>query len=120
MPNESNILDADTMFENWVASRDPETRRQLVKDFEYYYATDPRNEYMAMFNDNHFMIAKDTDRARTLIAQFFSSSRFEQYKYNELKCVQRVDESKAHDKKMVIVVIIAIAVISVLSWYGIF
>ena len=120
MPNESNILDADTMFENWVATRDPETRRRLVNDFKYYYAADPRNEYIDMFNDNHFMISKDTNRARILIAQFFSNSRLEPYKYNEMECVKRADGIKAHDKKMFIIVAIVIAVISVLSWYGIF
>ena len=34
----SNVLDADTMFENWLITR----TERLEQDFKYYYASDPR------------------------------------------------------------------------------
>ena len=40
--NVSGILDADTMFENWLVSRDS----RLKEDFQYYYATDERCKYV--------------------------------------------------------------------------
>lgn len=42
----SNVLDADTMFENWLITHED----RLRKDFAYYYATDPRNEFILVSN----------------------------------------------------------------------
>ena len=41
----TGILDADTMFENWLITRD----KRLQDDFKYYYATDKRNIYVQSF-----------------------------------------------------------------------
>ncbi len=42
-PVNVGMLDADTMFENWLITRIP----KLEIDFHMYYAADPRNEFLS-------------------------------------------------------------------------
>ena len=86
--NVSGMLDADTMFENWVVTNGD----RLRKDFTYYYGADPRVEYMKMWNGRRELIADDLDKVEDLINTFFSNERFLKYKDNELAAVKNKRE----------------------------
>ena len=88
--NVSGMLDADTMFENWVVTNDD----RLRKDFTYYYGADPRVEYMKMWNGRREFIGEDFDKAEALINSIFSNERFQKYKTKELSEVIRLREER--------------------------
>lgn len=68
--NVSGHLDADTMFENWLITKNV----TLVRDFDYYYATDPRREYITAYRscrwrygDSEFNLTEERDDCQKLI-----------------------------------------------------
>ena len=77
-------LDADTMFENWLVNRNP----KLEEDLRYYYAADPRNEYIEIcksLKTDLFAVGKNgVDRAIDLANIILSNQRFSKYKEKEL------------------------------------
>jgi len=75
-------MDADTMFENWLVSKN----YKLVQDFEYYYATDPRIEFMKLYELIWRVESLSTDIVKYIdfINKFLIGERFEKYKTNEL------------------------------------
>lgn len=82
-------LDADTMFENWLVTR----TSKLAEDFNYFYATDPRNEFIKLsiiLNNDLFNIGKDgVNRAIELANRFLSTPRFTKYKDKEINLLTR-------------------------------
>ncbi len=69
--NVSGQLDADKMFENWLITKNV----TLVRDFDYYYATDPRREYIRAYSlcrwrygDSDFNLTEERDDCQKLIA----------------------------------------------------
>lgn len=84
--NISDRLDADTMFENWLVTRD----YSLARDFKYYYATDVRNTYIDMYNK----VKKERDdasyydellEAKDLAEKLITGDRYEKYRSKEIE-----------------------------------
>ena len=70
--NVSGYLDADTMFENWLVTRD----YKLEQDFAYYYATDPRNEFLK----SKHLLSSNPEEYIKLANKFLVGQRYEKYR----------------------------------------
>ena len=105
------LLDADTMFENWLAR--PTTA--LVNDFNHYYTTDPRNEFVNVVNtlgyENGFCKGWMYDNnakwdeykehitsAKKYAEEFLAGPRFEQYADNMEVIKQAEKNFKDHEE----------------------
>lgn len=96
--NITNTLDADTMFENWLVSGN----MQLEKDFMYYYATDPRVEYIELWNkvfDKYDY--KDAKRIEELIPEIFVGDRFGRYKESEYSNLKEIVKRQKGDELII-------------------
>ena len=108
--NVSGTLEADKMFENWIVTKDPETRKQLVKDFNYHYATDPRNEYMALFNEYKSLLTPDANKVESMIYKYFDNDKFRKYLEGEMAEVNKIKKNKHTDKIILIAVMALIGI----------
>ena len=77
------VLDADTMFENWLVSRDA----KLKEDFRYYYATDERCWYMETCRN---VYDGNIVKLRSFILNFFTGPRFGKYLETEMDMVDKL------------------------------
>ena len=123
--NVSGHLDADTMFENWVVTNDSELR----KDFKYYYATDPRNEYMDMWGvtdsyGNRLLKVRNREtleKLEPMVEQFFTNDRFYKYYGKEKAVVESLRRSANSTGPIKILIIYFLIILGVgviaISWF---
>ena len=105
----NNIPDADTMFEHWVMTNDIRIRN----DFAQFYPTDPRNEYIAFWNEKnaygsrtiHSPLEADLNRLELLINQFFANERFGRYYNGEMEIVTKAREAQSKNQPLLPIVI---------------
>ena len=86
------------MFENWLVSGN----MQLEKDFMYYYATDPRVEYIELWNkvfDKYDY--KDAKRIEELIPEIFVGDRFGRYKESEYSNLKEIVKRQKGDELII-------------------
>lgn len=83
----SGVLDADTMFENWLVTKDG----RLERDFKYYYATDPRNEYFGEWKKASELekSRKSIENYAKVIGKYLVGERFGKYRNSELENLEK-------------------------------
>lgn len=118
--NVSGILDADTMFENWLAATNDGTKDKLHNDFKYNYATDGRCKYMDLryhvghtynvlvnidynfINNLNFNNNEDFDLLERLAKRYVTGERFGKYFNNEMLYIKQAKEKrKAREDRVI-------------------
>ncbi len=105
--NVTGILDADSMFENWLITKNP----KLMEDFKYYYATDDRCTYMdrrqAQLSGNMNCCRPEEEvyryicKMKKLAMTFLTGPRYEKYLNQELLIFEKLwsDCCEFHKRK---------------------
>ena len=90
--NMNSILDADTMFENWIINGND----QYIKDYEYYYATD-MNRIMFMKRYKAALMTSEPQLIGSAIDSINSSlfdGRFSKYRQTLIRRLREKAELK--------------------------
>ena len=113
--NVSGHLDADTMFENWLVTKD----ERLKNDFLYYYATDPRKEYFTIWTDNGFLNPNiDPDKAEEIINRCLIGPRYASYRDEMLAKISKMRKTKKQDRIILAVIIAVLVALSIAALLG--
>lgn len=83
-------IDADTMFENWLATTDHPTKLKLKDQFLFNYATDERCKFILAW---HGKWVGHYDELENMARKFLCDSRYNRYRADVIKQIKEAEDN---------------------------